>query len=85
MKKIDDLTVQFTFTEPYFKNFEVAAFTNIMAKHFYSKFTPNQFNEKTGLLFGSGPYMLENPETWTPGNGVTLVSKSALLERSADF
>ena len=73
VKKINDLTVQFTFTESYFKNFEVAAYTNIMAKHFNAKFTPNQFNEKTGLLLGSGPYMLENPETWTPGNGVVLV------------
>ncbi len=73
VKKISDFTVEFTFSEPYYLNFEVAAFTQILPKHFYSKFTPKEFNEKVGLLLGSGPYMLENPETWTPGNGVTLV------------
>ncbi|MCS7034118.1 MAG: ABC transporter substrate-binding protein, partial [Phycisphaerae bacterium] len=70
---INDHTVRFTFSEPYFKNFETAATINIMPRHFYSRFTPNQFNERVGLLMGSGPYMLENPETWTPGNGVTLL------------
>ena len=54
------------------RTFETAGTMGIMAKHFYSRFKPAEFNEKTGLLIGSGPYMLENPETWTPGNGVTL-------------
>lgn len=71
--KVNDHTVQFTFSEPYFKNFETAVTIGIMPKHFYSNFTPNQFNERVGLLMGSGPYMLENPQTWTPGNGVTLM------------
>lgn len=73
VKALDTYTVQFKFKEPYFKNFEAAAATNILAKHFYSKYTPNQFNEKVGLLIGSGPYMLENQEAWTPGNGVKLI------------
>lgn len=73
VERLDDHTVRFTFAEPYFKNFEAAAGMNVMPKHFYSKFSPTQFNERTGLLMGSGPYMLENPENWTPGGGVTLV------------
>jgi peptide/nickel transport system substrate-binding protein len=73
VKKIDNYTVEFTFSSQYYQNFEVAAGTGIMPKHFYSRFTPNQFNEKVGLLLGSGPYMLENPESWTPGNGVILL------------
>jgi peptide/nickel transport system substrate-binding protein len=73
VKALDSQTVRFVFSDSYFKNFETAALTSVMAKHFYSKFTPNQFNEKTGLLIGSGPYMLENPETWAPGNGVKLI------------
>jgi peptide/nickel transport system substrate-binding protein len=73
VRKVNDHTVEFTFTEPYFKNFETAASLDILPKHFYSKFTPSQFNERVGLLLGSGPYMLDNPENWSPGNGVTLI------------
>src|SRR5204863_2529898 len=35
VKAINPITVQFKFKEPYFKNFEAAAATNVMAKHFY--------------------------------------------------
>src|SRR5688572_13590508 len=73
VKKLDTHTVEFTFTEPYFKNFETVAGARIMAKHFYSRFTPAQYNEKVGLMFGSGPYRLEDPENWTPGQLVQLV------------
>ncbi|MBC8108617.1 MAG: ABC transporter substrate-binding protein [Anaerolineae bacterium] len=73
VKKIDTHTVEFTFTEPYFLNFSTVAGARIMAKHFYSKFTPAQFNEKVGLMFGSGPYKLEDPENWAPGKPVIIV------------
>ena len=69
----DPSTVVFKFNEVYFRNFITVAETSIMAKHFYEGFTPAQFNDSVGLLFGSGPYMLESPTGWTPGNGVTLV------------
>jgi len=72
VKKIDDLTVEFKFSEFYYLNFGTIAETAIMPKHFYGKFTPDQFNEKTGLLMGSGPYRLENPETWAPGQPVII-------------
>jgi peptide/nickel transport system substrate-binding protein len=85
VKKLDDHTVQFVFSEPYFKNFEAAAGQSVMPKHFYSRFTPSQFNEKTGLLMGSGPYMLENPETWTPGNGATLIRNPRYWNTPATF
>jgi peptide/nickel transport system substrate-binding protein len=71
--KIDDLTVEFTFSEFYYLNFSTIAGTSIMAEHFYSRFKPQEFNEKTGLLIGSGPYRLQNPETWTPGQPVEIV------------
>jgi peptide/nickel transport system substrate-binding protein len=73
VKKLDTHTVEFTFTEPYFKNFETAISTPILAKHFYSRFTPAQYNEKVGLMFGSGAYRLEDPENWSPGKLVELV------------
>jgi len=75
VKKIDDYTVEFTFNKFTFMNFEYAGGKDVpvMPKHFYSKFTPDQFNEKTGLLMGSGPYKLESPDGWTPGKPIELV------------
>lgn len=73
VKKIDDYTVEFTFSEVYYLNFETIASASVLSRAFYSKFTPEQYNERTGLLMGSGPYMLEDPENWTPGNGVRLL------------
>lgn len=74
VKKIDDYTIEFTFTEFYYLNFgTVAEQVTVMPEHFYSKFTPEQFNERTGLLMGSGPYKLEDPANWTPGQRVQIV------------
>lgn len=73
VKKLDSHTVEFVFSEFFYLNFSTVAGAGIMPEHFYSKYTPDQFNEKTGLLMGSGPYKLENPETWTPGQPVMLV------------
>jgi len=75
VKKIDDYTVEFTFKSFYYRNFDYAAGQDVpvMPKHFYSKFTPDQFNEKTGLLMGSGPYKLQSPDGWTPGQPIELV------------
>jgi peptide/nickel transport system substrate-binding protein len=73
VRKIDDHTVEFTFTEFYYLNFETAGGNGIMPAHFYGRYTPDQFNEKTGLLMGSGPYKLENPDSWTPGQQVVIV------------
>ena len=74
VKKIDDYTVEFTFSEYYYQNFEYAGGIDVpvMPKHFYSKFTPDQYNEMTGLLMGSGPYKLKSPD-WTPGQAIELV------------
>ena len=75
VKKIDDYTVEFTYTEYYYRNFEYAAGPDVpvMPKHYYSKFTPDQFNEMPGLLMGSGPYKLQSPDAWSPGAPVELV------------
>jgi len=73
VKKLDSHTVEFTFSEPYYLNFGTVAGMPILAKHFFSKYTPSQFNEKVGLMFGSGAYKLEDPVNWTPGTLVELV------------
>lgn len=63
-------TVTFVLEEPYFKGFDIAAGLEVLAKHWYSQFTPEQFNEMPGLLFGSGPYKLSGaPEQWQAGTG----------------
>ncbi|MAX25018.1 MAG: ABC transporter substrate-binding protein [Phycisphaeraceae bacterium] len=62
--------VTFKLKETYFKGFDVCAGITILAKHFYGQFTEAQFNESTGLLFGTGPYKLaDNPLDWKPGEG----------------
>ncbi|MGH7215126.1 MAG: ABC transporter substrate-binding protein, partial [Tepidisphaeraceae bacterium] len=71
--KADDHTVTFTFKEPYFESFGLAGEMGITPRHFYSKFTPEQFNQHPGLLMGTGPYMLRDPESWRPGQQVEVI------------
>ena len=73
VKKIDDYTVEISFTEPYFLNFETVITTSILSKKFYGEMSPVDFNESISLLFGSGPYMLESERNWSPEQPVTLV------------
>lgn len=62
--------VVFTLNEPYFQALSITGGMEILAKHYYEKFTPEEFNASTGLLFGSGPYKLPmDPEAWRPGSG----------------
>lgn len=69
----DPHEVAFRFSSPYFASFETVGTMSIMSRKFYSRFTPSDFNERTGLLIGTGPYKLEDPENWTPGKPVELV------------
>jgi peptide/nickel transport system substrate-binding protein len=69
VEKIDEFHVRYVFKDLYFKSFETAALTQVMSKKFYSKFSPKEFNESSGLLIGSGPYRLPNPGNWTPAPG----------------
>jgi peptide/nickel transport system substrate-binding protein len=73
VKANSDQEVVFRFSAPYYGNFEQVGSTSIMSKKFYSRFTPSQFNERTGLLIGTGPYKLEDSENWSPGKPVELV------------
>ncbi|TVQ48493.1 MAG: ABC transporter substrate-binding protein [Gammaproteobacteria bacterium] len=68
---LDDYTVEFVFAEPYFASLELASLMDILPAHFYARFldNPRAFNESRGLLLGSGPYRLRDPESWTPDQG----------------
>lgn len=65
--------VVFTFASPYYGNFDVASGTSIMSKSFFSRFKPQDYNERTGLMIGTGPYRLEDPENWAPGKPIQVI------------
>src|SRR5690554_277406 len=69
---LDEYHVEFVFNEPYFNSLQLAGSLDVLPEHFYGRFldTPQKFNESRGLLMGSGPYRLRNPEGWTPDKGV---------------
>ena len=50
----------------------------------FEQFRPD-FNQKVGLLFGSGPYRLDNPETWAPGTPVVLYRNQRYWGPAATF
>jgi peptide/nickel transport system substrate-binding protein len=68
---LDSHRVRFVFAEPYFESLGLAGQMQILAKHFYEPYldNPEQFNQSKGLLIGSGPYRLGDPESWTPDSG----------------
>ena len=69
---LDDYHVEFVFKEPYFNSLQLAGSLEILPEHFYGRFLddPQTFNESRGLLLGSGPFRLANPEGWSPDAGV---------------
>lgn len=74
---ISDRVVEFHFKEPRALNVMHALCSlYIVPKHYYERFTAAQLNASTGLLMGSGPFMLQSvdPEAqWTPGSDIVLV------------
>jgi len=64
----DKHTVVFAFSEPYFNSLNLAGSLSILPKHFYQPYidNPETFNQSKGLLMGTGPYRLTDPENWTP-------------------
>jgi peptide/nickel transport system substrate-binding protein len=67
--KIDSRTVKFVMKEPYFKSFEMAAFTSILPKHVYQFKDPSEFNKHRTNPVGSGPYVFEK---WDVGREISL-------------
>jgi peptide/nickel transport system substrate-binding protein len=74
---ISERVAEFHFTEPAALNkMHTLRSLPIIPRHFYSRFTPTQFNNSTGLLMGSGPYKLEtlDPDNqWAPPQDVVIV------------
>lgn len=68
--------VVFKFKEPFYDVMSQASSLYCLPKHFYSKYTPEQFNQSTGLLLGSGPYRVEDPTGWKPGGGQVVLVRN---------
>ncbi len=77
VEKKDAHEVTFIFKEPYFEAFALAGEMPIMPRHYYSKIDPETFNASTGLLVGSGPYVLSaGGQQWKPGMLIELARNS---------
>lgn len=85
VRKVNDHEVVFEFKEPYFESFDLASSLDIMPKHFYEKYGPEKFNSSPGLLMGTGPYMLRDPATWTPGVKLELLRNERYWGDPATF
>lgn len=74
----DPRQVIFKFKEPYFDSLSLAGGMPILAEHFYGRFLkkPQTFNQSKGLLLGSGPYRLRDPEHWTPDQGLVELERN---------
>lgn len=80
--RIEEVTTQgrdvtFHFKEPYFLSFLLTGSMTILPQHFYGKYLESvdaaeEYNNSTGLVLGSGPYRLESPTAWKPGDLVEL-------------
>jgi peptide/nickel transport system substrate-binding protein len=73
VEKTDDYKVVFHMAEPYFASFDICSSLYILPKHFYSKFQEEQINQNPGLVMGTGPYRLPDPQSWRPGQKIELV------------
>ena len=65
--------VAFALSEPYFDYLGLVGGMNVLPEHYYKQFTPEKFNTSACILMGSGPYMLKDPQGWTPGQQFALV------------
>jgi len=73
--------VVFKFKRPYFEALGMAGGMEILPKHFYEKYNNPEkaeaFNTSKGILMGTGPYKLIDPENWSSDQGgVDLVRNS---------
>jgi len=73
---VGEKVVEFEFHKPRYNNISAALRNPILPKRFYSRFTPSQINQATGLLMGSGPYRFQGVDIdnqWRPGQVIELV------------
>ena len=72
-EKKGDYEVVFHLKEAYYNTLNVFSNLYIIPKHFYSKFGEEEINQNPGLVMGTGPYKLRDPQSWRPGQKIELV------------
>lgn len=73
---ISDKVAEFRFSEAFYSNVDIALRLAPLAEHVYGVLTPERFKASTGLVFGSGPYMLPDfniENQWAKGRPVEFV------------
>ena len=70
---LDERTVRFAIKRPHYEALGHAGGRMVLPKHFYERFDAEAFNKNVGLLLGSGPYRMPDPENWRPGRPIELV------------
>jgi peptide/nickel transport system substrate-binding protein len=73
VEKTGEYEVVFHLKEPYYNTLNVFENLYIIPKHFYSKFGEEEINQNPGLVMGTGPYKLRDPQSWRPGQKIELV------------
>lgn len=72
VKAIDERTVEVKFKEPYFRALGIAGGVQIIPEHVYKFKDPEEYNKRTDVLVGTGPYVFES-KNWVKGQQITLV------------
>ena len=87
VKKLDDYTVEFTFTEFYYQNFETVAAPTCRSCPSTStrKYTPDAVQREARPADGPGPYKLDDPEALDAGAADRARAQRALLGRARPF
>ncbi|MEO1237391.1 MAG: ABC transporter substrate-binding protein [Planctomycetota bacterium] len=70
---VDERTVRFAIKRPHYEALGHAGGRAVLPEHFYSRFTPEEINRTPGLVMGSGPYRMPDPESWAPGRPIELL------------
>ncbi|QDU34680.1 Oligopeptide-binding protein AppA precursor [Poriferisphaera corsica] len=77
--------VVFKMKRPHYLALGMTGSRNVLPKHFYEKYPPDEFNKLPGLLLGSGPYRMKNAAGWTPGQPLELVRNERYWGEQSGF
>ncbi len=74
---LDSHTIRFRYDRPYFRAFENIAGMLVLPEHYYGQFLESrekaeEYNDSTGHLVGTGPYVLDGQADWNPGRAIIL-------------
>ena len=73
VEKKDEGTIVFTMKKSYFQSLDLCGTLTIVSKPFMSKFKEEEINTNPGLMLGTGPYRMPDPQGWRPGQKIELV------------